>query len=188
MGIETVEKVNIIKDAGLLLGEPELQSLNDDTQFVRTANRRFEQLLEDSLTKGEWRFAVKKATLSRLVAAPLNEGTYAYQLPSDYLLAVAPWPRRTNFAIHGDTLYTNASALALDYLYKCEPSDLPAYFALLMTYRVAMECSVGVTELASRYEIAREKYLMQLSSARATDARAYPNSAWDDSPVTDVRR
>lgn len=181
--LEAASKVNIIKDALLLLGEYEIQSLTDDAYSVQVANRRFEPLFEDLLTKSRWRFAQKKAELSQLVSAPLNEWQYAYQLPGDLCLIVKVYPN-TEFRVYGDTLYTNASSLDIDYIYKPEVGDLPPYFALLLTYRCAFEWARPVTEGASRKEELRQMYLEQLNAARYADAQGEPNVPFADSPFT----
>lgn len=181
--LEAASKVNIIKDALLLIGEQEIQSLTDDSFAVQVAVRRFEPLYEDLLTKSRWRFAAKKATLSRLVAEPLNEWSYAYQLPGDLCLIVKTDPM-CDYEVYGDTIYANASALDLDYIYKPEVGDLPPYFSLLLTYRCAFEWARPVTEGASRKEELRVMYMEQLNAARYADSQGRPNAPFSDSPFT----
>lgn len=181
--LEPASKVNIIKDALLLLGEYEIQSLTDDSYAVQVANRRFEPLYEDLLTMGRWRFATTKATLSQLVSAPLNEWSYAYQIPGDLCLIVKTYPQ-CDYEVYGDTLYTNASALDLDYVYKPEVGDLPPYFSLLLTYRCAFEWARPVTEGNTRKNELRDMYLMKLNEARYADSQGRPNAPFSDSPFT----
>lgn len=181
--LEAASKANIIKDALLLLGEYEIQSLTDDSYAVQVANRRFEPLYEDLLTKGRWRFAVTKATLSRIVTAPLNEWAYAYQLPGDLCLIVKTEPG-CDYEVFGDTLYANAASLALDYVYKPEVGDLPPYFSLLLTYRCAMEWARPVTEGSTRRGELKQLYDEQLNAARYADSQGRPNAAFSDSPFT----
>ena len=183
--LEAASQIKVVRDALLLIGEHEIQSLTEDGHAVAVANARFHQVYENLLSPAfaRWRFSVTKAVLSQLVTGPINEWQYAYQLPGDLIACVKVYPNG-RFARFGDQIYSNASALSLDYQYKPEVGDLPPYFALLLTYYCAFEWSRPVTEGASRKTELGQMFDRQLNVARFTDATQYPNDPWSDSPFT----
>ena len=186
MPIETQTKIGLISKALVLLGEKPLESLNDRRYGATVGNNLFELIYEDELTSNRWRFAMKKGALSQLVAEPLNEWQYAYQLPSDMLLPITTYPS-SNYEIYADRIYTNNNEVELDYLFKPEISAIPAYFALLMAYALARDMVKPITESDNGVDIWRGKYNFQRNRAMFADAQGRPNKPITDSPFTQVR-
>lgn len=90
--IETNSKIDLISKALVLCGETPLNTLSDDRYGATVGSNLFEILYENELQSNRWRFATKKKALSRLVATPLNQWAYKYQLPSDMLLPIGMYP------------------------------------------------------------------------------------------------
>lgn len=186
MAIETSSKIGLISKALVLCGEAPLNSLSDDRYGATAGAALFELLYENELQSNRWRFSMKKGALSRLVLEPLNEWQYAYQLPTDMLLLVGmtfPQP----YEIYGTHLYTNATAVEVEYQFKPEISQLPAYFALLMTYVLAKDMVVPITENAAKHTMMQAKYIPQRDRAQFADAQSRPSKQIIDSPFTQVR-
>lgn len=186
MPIETHTKIGLISKALVLLGEKPLQSLNDQRYGATVGNNLFELIYETELQSNRWRFAMKKAALSMLVATPLNEWQYAFQLPSDMLLPIGTYPA-SNYEIYADRIYTNNNAVELDYMFKPDISALPAYFAMLMTYALARDMVKPITESDNGVELWQGKYNRQRNTALFADAQGRPNKPITDSPFTAVR-
>lgn len=186
MPIETHSKISLISKGLVLLGEKPLQSLNDQRYGATVGNNLFELIYETELQSNRWRFAMKKGALSQLVAEPLNEWQYAFQLPSDMLLPITTYPS-SNYEIYADRIYTNNSAVELDYMFKPELSSIPAYFALLMSYALARDMVKPITESDNGVELWQGKYNRQRNMALFADAQGRPNKPITDSPFTQVR-
>lgn len=184
--IETPTKIGIISRALLLLGEKPASSLTEDRYGVTVGANLFEQSYEAELQSNRWRFAMRKNTLSRLVAEPLNEWTYAYQLPSDCLLPIGVYPP-VDYEIYGDHVYSHAGSLAMDYMFKPDVSEVPAYFAQLMQYRMALDMAGAITESQQSVGRMRDLYLSQRDRALYADAQGRPNRRMWSSPFKAVR-
>lgn len=186
MSIETSTKIGLISKALILIGEKPLQSLSDDRYGATVGSNLFELIYENELQSNPWRFSMKKVALSRLVATPLNQFAYAYQLPSDCLLPRHVYPRG-QYEIYGDRLYSDASSVELDYQFKPEITAVPAYFATLMVYALARDMVKPITESDSGVKTFAAKYVMQRDRAMYADAQARPATPVQDNPFTDVR-
>lgn len=184
--IETPSKIGLISKALVLLGEKPASSLSENRYGVTVGANLFELVYENELGSNRWRFAVTKAALSRLVAAPLNEWSYAYQLPSNCLEVIGTYPA-SQYEIYGDHLYTDAASVELDYLFKPEVSALPIHFSALLMYALALNMVKPVTESDDGATKLRQAYNAQRDRALFMDAQARPNRPIAHSPFTDVR-
>lgn len=187
MAIETNSKIDLISKALILCGEKPLNSLDDNRYGATVGSNLFEMLYENELQSNRWRFATTKASLSRLSAGPLNQWTYAFQLPADMLLPIGVYPVDLNYEIYADRLYTDRSSVELDYMFKPEPTATPAYFATLMTYALARDMIKPVTESDSAVDRMEKKYDRQQARALYADAQGRPAKPAFHSPFTDER-
>jgi hypothetical protein len=187
MAIETPTKIGIVSDALVLLGEKPLNTVNDDRYGATVGLSLFELLYENELQSNPWRFAAKKGSLSLFANTPRNEFARAFNLPSDMLLPLGTYPPGMRYEIYATHLYTNASTVDLEYLFKPAVSELPAYFVALLTYALAKDMIKPLTESDTGVRIMTEKYLMQRTRALYADAQGRPNRPIAHSPFTDVR-
>lgn len=186
MAIETNTKIGIISRALILNGEKPAQSLTDDRSGVTTAANLFEMIYENELQSNRWRFAVKKEALTRLANVPLNQWTYAYQLPADMLLPLHVYPPGP-YEIYARHLYTDSVAVEMDYQFKPEISQLPAYFTLLLTCALARDMAPNLTEDDNMSLLLQKRYVAQRDRAMFADAQGRPSVPIAHSPFTDVR-
>lgn len=186
MSIETNTKIGLISKALILCGETPLTSLSDNRYGATVGANLFELIYENELQSNRWRFACKKGALSRLVDVPLNQWQYAYQLPTDMLLPFHVYPK-TPYEIYGDRIYTDATTVELDYLFKPDIDAIPAHFAMLMTYALARDMVKPLTESDVAMRIMQGKYTLQRDRSLYADAQGRPNQHIVDSPFTDVR-
>lgn len=185
--IETQTKIGVISRALILLGEKPCTSLSEQRYGVTVGGNLFELYYEDEITSNPWRFATKKRALSRLVDVPLNQFKYAFQLPPDMLVPSHVYPKGL-YELFGDHLYTDQSEVELDYRFKPEVSKWPAYFALLMVYKLAKDMVNPVTEGSiAKVQIMESKYNIQRGRAQYADAQGRPATPVQDNPFTDVR-
>lgn len=186
MAIETPTKIGILSDALVLLGEKPLETLTDNRYGATVGSNLFELIYENELQSNNWRFASDKAALAQLVAVPLNEWSYAYQLPTNLLNVVGVYPQ-TPYEIYATKIFTNASSFEIDYIFKPEVSALPAFFALLLTYALARDMVKPITESDNGVAVFEEKYIRQRDRALFADAQGRPNRGIVHSPFTAVR-
>jgi len=187
MPIVTNTKIGIISNALVCLGEAPATSLTENRNGVTIGANLFEQIYEAELTACRWRFSCTKVQLAQLVAEPLNEWQHAFQLPSDMLLPIGVLPS-CSYEIYGDHLYANNSTIYLDYQFKPEITDVPSYFALMLTYSMAMNMAKPVTESDSHASKWQNLYLAQRARAMYADAQGRPNKQIRSNPFVNARR
>ena len=178
--------IDISSNALQMIGAGSIQSFTDPGAGAAVASALYESLLTALLTRTYWRFAIKKQSLNQLSQTPLNGYKYAYQIPTDSLKIERVYPR-IGYQIFEDKLYTDASAIDIDYTYRVATSALPSYFVLAFTYMLASEFSLSVTDNESKNQIYAQKFFASLSEAYAADAQQHPQIPIVDSPFTDVR-
>ena len=128
-----------------------------------------------------------KVALSQLVAAPLNQWQFAYQLPADMLLPIGIYPADLDYEIYASHLYSDRSSVEFDYMFKPEITATPAYFSTLMTYALAKDFIKPITESDDAVKIMENKYNIQRDKALFADAQGRPAKPVMHSPFTDIR-
>jgi hypothetical protein len=186
MSIETNTKIGLISKGLILCGEKPLNSLSDDRYGATVGANLFELIYESELQSNRWRFAMAKKVCSRVVGTPENEWQYSYQIPTDCLLPIGVYQTR-QYEIYGDKIYTNATAVTLEQLTKPEVSEVPAYFALLMTYAIAKNIIKPITESDNAERLMTTRYNQQRAVAMYADAQSRPARPIGSSPFTEVR-
>ena len=179
--------ISMCSNALLLIGHGTIASFTEGGAGAEVASNLYTTTYENTLTLHRWRFASAKADLGQLTATPLNEWTYAYQLPSGYLTAIKLYPD-SEYELYEDKLYANASTLAMDYLFKPDESKLPPYFVKLMEFGLAAQFAIPVTSNRSFSEIYGAFFEQQLRRAKFIDSQARPPSEIVDSPFTEIRQ
>lgn len=178
--------ISMCSNALLLIGHGTINSFTDPGAGARAASNLYDVVYEDAITSYPWRFAMGKGTLSKLVAAPLNEWSNAFQLPADLLLTYRTYPRSV-FEIYEDKLYTDNDTIEVDYWFKPEEPNLPPYFVKLMQYLLAAEFAISVTDnrtLADTYAAASQRQAM---IAQNRDSQGRTNNAIESAPFLEVR-
>lgn len=196
----TQTKLSMISAALVLCGEKAMNSLTDARYGAQVGAAMFDMVYENELQSNRWRFACKKAQLSRVNVTPPNEFQFCFQLPTDMLLPVGFWavgPERS-YEIYSDKIYTNltsnagasganAPVLTFDYMFKVDPSAAPSYFALLVTYALAKDMIKPITESDTAASAMQTKYNIQRSRAMFADAQGRPNRPIAHNPFVSIR-
>lgn len=185
-------KIELISNALILIGDAPISSLSDPGAGAIAAANLYDSTYRNMLSIHRWRFAVKTARLSRLVAEPDTGFQYQFQLPTDhlYLIRVKSGVNRgstRDFEIYEDKLHTNRSDVYIDYIYLVAEDKLPAWFAKAMEFHLASLLAIPVTGNSTRADYYRAQYEMQLKRAKHADASERPNVEIEDKPFIDVR-
>lgn len=180
-------KIEMVNGALVELGAEILSSLSEDKLEVDVANQIYDQVYGDLLAKAPWRFAVKKADLSHLVAAPLNEWTDQFDLPAQCVRIVGVYPRRTAYEVFNNLVYANTATLAVDYVERVSESALPPPFVRLMSLELAVRMCMSITNDEQLKRSLQQDARMQFAAALAADAQQRPNIPIQSSPFVDCR-
>lgn len=181
-----ISAVSICSNALILLGDNPISSFSDPGAGAQTASNLYESSYINLLSMHRWRFATKKADLSRLTATPKNEWQYQYQIPTDIVAVITTYPV-TNYEIYGDKIYANEASLSIDYVYRVDESQLPLWFAKTMEFYLAMQFAIPVTGNSTRLGEMQQLWTQQLRSAKNIDSTIRPNAGVFDSPFTFIR-
>lgn len=179
--------VDICSSALVLIGTTPISSFTEPGAGAQVCTQLYEATLQRCLTDYYWGFATKKQSLNRLSQTPLNDYKYAYQKPSDMLAMITARPLQTNYAIVGDFIYSDQSSLDIDYLFRPDEPEMPAYFTKALEYKLAADFALAITNNASLNQIYEGKSINEFAHARSIDARNAPPVPMVSSPFTDVR-
>lgn len=145
--------VSLCSDALLLLGAGTLSSFEDGTDKATVAGNLYPGIRDALITGYRWRFTIKKAQLARLAAAPTNEWTYQFQVPSDSLRlcqlfdtdAAGADPFQ-DYEIFGATVCADVTELWADYQFRPDEAAFPPYFKQLLRYALAADFAHSIQE------------------------------------------
>lgn len=177
--------ISLASNALLLLGHTTITSFEDGDTGATIAANLYENSYLSILTNHRWRFAVKKAKLARLVAEPLNEYSYAFQIPSDciYLIKVTS----SRYQMYGDKIYSNDTEMEADFTYRVDEAMLPPYFTKMFEFFLAAQFAVSLTGSIDKGNYFSKMYLNELKRAKFADSTQTPPDSFVDSPYTDIR-
>jgi len=197
--------INICSRALTLIGAAAISSFNDGTDASSTCARLYPTIKLSLLQMYPWKFATKKVQLARLVAAPVNEWKYAYQIPGDALgnvdalfvsASAGAGPIPAGWEIYGDRVLTNYETVYIDYRFDPGEDKYKPYFVLLLIYALAANLADAITEVqakADRWQIlafggpqdnGRGGFFRQAANM---DGRGAPPEAIQDFPLVSVR-
>lgn len=173
--------IQMASNALILLGDEPISSFNDPGAGAKAAKNLYESAYLSILKSHRWNFAIQKAKLGRLTEAPRNEYQYQFQLPPDLVLLITTYPVST-YRILGDKLYSNSLEVEIDYVFRVDESQLPAYFIKAFEYYLAQQLCIPVTEDLNKHDLMRQMYERESRSARYADAQSQPSIGIVDTP------
>lgn len=174
-------KVEMASNACLLLGANTISSFDEGTEG-KVATALYESTYRSVLSSFRWRFATKKAVLSRLAEVPLNEYQYQYQLPTN-LITIIKGESGDNYDIYGDKLYTNLSSYSIDYIQRVDESLIPDYFILMFQFLLASQFAIPLTDNSTKAELYFRAYTEQYRIAKGIDSMQRPAVAIQNNPL-----
>lgn len=198
--------LSICSDALILLGAAPLSSFTEGSDTAQACDRLYPDVRDTILSTYVWSWTLKKSQLARLSTNPVNEWSYAYQLPGDMLsgaLAVfetnstVERSRRYGWEIYGDQLYTNMETVYIDYQSNVSESKMPPYFVRLLRTALASELAIVVTDQASKADYFRAMAYGSpgdsgrggmMREAMNIDARGQSTQIVEDYSLIEVRR
>jgi hypothetical protein len=180
--------VEIANRALVKLGEERITAFTDPSKAARLVNSMFDIVRDAELRAHPWSFAMTRAQLPALVAAPAWGYARQYELPADFLRLVYiqdTWVADLNdyrgddnpmFMVEGRRILTDLSApLRIRYVSRIEDTALfDALFVEVLACRLASEMAEPLTQSNSKVQIAADKYEEAVARARRANAIEKP--------------
>jgi len=145
--------VDIVNLALTKVGSATVSDWNEATKERRTATAIYENMRDRLLERFPWNFAMKRASLSSVGAAPVFEFEYAYVLPTDCIRVyeLYNYPLEP-YAVEGGYLLTdlNAAASGIDVMIRyiariTSEADFPPSFVNAFAIALAAEIAPTLT-------------------------------------------
>lgn len=168
--------VEICNRALQKLGAKRITSLTQDSVNARACNVAFEPVKLALLRSHAWNFAISRASLAADATAPTWGRANAFQLPSDYVRLLPPYPEDNlstlDFQIEGKKIYTDDSApIQIRYIYNVtDPNEMDTLFRELLATQIAFELCEEVTQSTSKKAALKEDKIEILREARRINA------------------
>jgi hypothetical protein len=175
--------VEIANAALDMVGQAQILSLEDPTAAARKANLHIRDAIREVLGSGLWTSARKSAVLSQLSSqdGPTFDWLYGYQLPNDFITAVAvnrydPDSIADTYEVNGHALYTDEELV--NFVYICDltanGNDVAAASPLLtelFKIQLAVKLSWAFQQSRTHRESLLIEYREKRSKALARDAQ-----------------
>ena len=174
-----VTKVDIASRALVMIGSNPISSFNDDTTEALVTNTIYEEVVESTLTRHNWRFATGQQQLSLLANAPTGRFEYAYQIPANpeclKILAVTVNDALIQYNRYEDKIYLDGfgsqSTVIMDYIFRQSEDQFPPHFRLAIEYKLASIFGGSVARDAALVREFDQLSERQLLIAKNTDSQ-----------------
>lgn len=156
----------------------------DDTVLGRAVAAVWDIERRAALRDGGWNFAMTRANLPQLAAAPVHGYDAQFKLPSDCLkLVEIAGSERLRYQLEGRNILADTSGpLAIRYLADVtEPAKFDAAFVQAFALRIA--CAIGTKIAGSAFDRRGtwSEYLQALADAKGSDATENPPTEEEES-------
>lgn len=141
-----------------MIGANPITSFSDGSAEANVATEIYEDLVQEELSLYPWSFAKEQAVLGLLAAEPVDEWTYAYQLPNTVLtvLRVTVNSNPILFERFGDKIFCDeADDVVATFIFRAKEPSWTPYFASLVVHKLA---AVFATAIAERPKLAEAIY------------------------------
>ena len=173
-----VTKVDIASRALVMIGANPISSFTDDTTEALVTNTIYEEVVESTLTRHNWRFATGQQQLSLLADAPTGRFEYAYQIPSNpeclKILSVTSNDALLRYHSYEDKIYLDgfgsSTTVIMDYVFRQSEDQFPPHFRLAVEYKLASIFGGSVARDAALVREFDQLSERQLLIAKNTDS------------------
>lgn len=181
----------ICSRALLKIGAQTVASLDEGTAEAEVAANLYPSVRDALLSSHPWSFATGQASLPRLVATPLADYAFAYQLPAGFLrvLSAGGASRGEGLAyrLHEDKLHCDEEQVTLTYIFRPNEAEFPPFFASALVTRLAAEFCIPLTESTSRTQLLYDLAEKELKQAKLIDSQQDTPRAISDFPLIRAR-
>ena len=181
--------VTICNSALLKMGADKISSLSQTTRAAVLCNTLYYILRDEVMGAAPWKFAKKRAVLTPTSTTPAFTYSYEYDIPSDCLRLLQSDDTALVWVQEGTKILSNESSLNMIYLYRNEDeSSWDARFCEALSWRLAMELALCLTQSTTMKQEAEKSYNATLSLARATNAVIGAQPVLEADTWSDARR
>lgn len=174
-----------------ILGASRITSIDENSVEGRACKAAYEARRDAMLRKNRWRFSIARAQLAADATAPDFGKAAAYQVPSDCLLVLGPYPeddaQSRDWEIEGRKIYTDESA-PLNVRYVSQVTDcnqMDPLFREALSADMAFELCEQITQSNAKKADAKDAKKQALADARRANAfETRPQEAPDDDWIT----
>ncbi|MDP2876861.1 MAG: hypothetical protein Q8O00_11800 [Holophaga sp.] len=138
--------VDIANSALIDMGEPAINSLDQNTERAVTIKAVFDSQLDWLLEQHPWNFAKARVALAPLAEAPLYGFSRAFQLPADFLALIDPETQLAQYRIENNQLLCDADQLSINYTRRVSnPEDMPPSFRETLAALIGSKVAKSIT-------------------------------------------
>ncbi len=167
-----VSAVEICNNALIKLGSNTITSLTDDTKPARLCNKMYTIMRDDLLRAHPWNFAIGRATLAQLEAAPAFGFSFQYQLPSDSLRVLKLNTSHIPYRIEGRKLLTDSNTVELIYIKRVtDEAQFDSNYSNILALRIAAQLAYVITNSVRLAESLKQEFRLELNRAKMNDAQ-----------------
>ncbi len=173
------------------LGADSIASFEEGTAEAEVAASLYGPIRDALISAHPWTFATGQILLPRLVAEPLADFAYAYQLPSDFLRALSAGTgargRGIDYRIAERRLHTDVPDVTLTYIFRPEETTFPPFFDQILIARLSAEFCIPLTDSTTRSEALQKHARDEFQRAKSIDAQQESPTYIDNFSLTGVR-
>ncbi len=173
----SITQTTIADRALQLLGYQAISSTQQvGSKGARAMNRAYPSTKLSELTKNNWAFAIKRATLPASGTKPVHTKTNAFELPTDYLMLAPPdqfdsFQLRNDWTIEGKQIISDDSGpILIRYVANIDESFFDAVFAEALSCALAISTCEELTNSNSKLANLISVYQEQISVAKRRGA------------------
>lgn len=158
------------------LGAKRISSLSEDSTNARACNTAYEAVRDAELRKHPWSFAIDRASLAASATAPAFGRANSFQLPSDFIRLLPPYPEDNknsrDWQIEGTKIYSDEDApLKVRYIKREEdPNVMDPLFREALSAALAVSLAEALTQSNTKKQVAAGIYSEIIGDARKVNA------------------
>jgi hypothetical protein len=162
-----------------------ITALTEGSKNANACNDLYANARDVLLRTHVWNFAVSRAALSPLAAAPAFGFSRAFQLPADFIRVVGV-ASGASYRLEGNSLLSDEEAVDLRYVRREEdPNVMSADFRDVLSLRLAADLATAIANSRTLRESMMREYEQELLAAKSADAledhpEEEPASSWLD--------
>ena len=161
------------------LGQKRINAIDEDTNEARECNLHYYNLRDRELEGFDWHHTISRQVLAAVTNDRSKEWKYAYQAPAlmssfigVFSATVGPIDPPHRYLLEGSTIYCDVyQASGLFTGTATDPASWSALTRNAISWGLAEELAMPLTETESRAERARQKFQQEMSRAQAHDLR-----------------
>ncbi|MCP5367678.1 MAG: hypothetical protein H6907_11520 [Hyphomicrobiales bacterium] len=186
-----LSSIALCSRALLKIGAASIASFDEGTAEAEIAANLYPSSRDALLSAHPWSFATGQARLATLVAEPVADFDYAFQLPADFLRAlsagVGARGRGIPYRIAERRLHADSDEVVLTYIFRPAETEFPPFFDQALIARLAAEFCIPLTESTSRAEALTRLAENEFRRAKSIDAQQDSPVQFEDFTLIDVR-